>query len=317
MGDMKRILAVAVGPHRDLVISAKGDLSTVRPYIAGLVNGLIDYKRELGTDYVIDYREREPHQLEDEEHAETAFRVLAETPHQLVFAMSTTALQAAKGVTNDTVPIVFPSVSDHKADGLLRRGNATGVSARRSQTAGECFARFLASVPTLKEVRVLTKPGYYPAERALKLVKTVAKKHKITIKEIAVTSRGDIEKKLSAMAKRDLKKPAEAGLLVLPVDLCLGAAPLIIELAQGRKNIPVFFPVTDWVRATAPSAFGGYGVPQHRCGKLAAEHVDQILWGSAKAGTLKVTEAADDAFDWALSSTVARALNINIPRVVG
>jgi ABC-type uncharacterized transport system substrate-binding protein len=151
----------------------------------------------------------------------------------------------------------------------------------------------------------------------LKLVKAAAKKRKITIKEIPVTSRAEIEKKLSAMAKRDLKKPAEAGLLVLPVDLCLGAAPLIIELAQGRKNIPVFFPVTDWVRTTAPSAFGGYGVPQHRCGKLAAEHVDQILWGSAKAGTLKVTEAANDAFDWALSSDVARALNITIPRVVG
>ena len=317
MGEMKRILAVAVGPHRDLVIDAQAGLSGVRAYIAGLVSGLSDYKRQLGADYVIDYREREADHLEDEKHAQGAFGVSSQNPHHLVFAMSTTALQAAKGVTNDRVPIVFPSVSDHRADGLAKRGNATGVSARRSQMAGECFERFLASVPTLKEVRVLTKPGYYPAERALKLVKAAAKKRKITIKEIPVTSRAEIEKKLSAMAKRDLKKPAEAGLLVLPVDLCLGAAPLIIELAQGRKNIPVFFPVTDWVRTTAPSAFGGYGVPQHRCGKLAAEHVDQILWGSAKAGTLKVTEAANDAFDWALSSDVARALNITIPRVVG
>jgi len=316
MSEMKRILAVAVGPHRDLVIGGKDDLSTVRPYIAGLVKGLSGCKRELGTDYVIDYREREPHQLEDGEDAKRAFKVLAETPHQLVFAMSTTALQAAKGVTNDKVPIVFPSVSDHKADGLMRRGNATGVSARRSQTAGDCFERFVASVPTLKEVRVLYKPKYYPAERALKLVKAAAKKRKITIKEVPVTSRADIEKKISAMAKRDLKKPAEAGILVLPVDLCLSAAPTIIELAQGGKNIPVFFPVTDWVKAKGPSAFGGYGVPQHRCGELAAEQVDQILWGSAKAGTLKVTDAADDAFVWALSSEAARALNINIPRVI-
>ncbi len=79
----------------------------------------------------------------------------------------------------------------------------------------------------------------------------------------------------------------------------------------------MFFPVTDWVREKGPSAFGGYGVPQHHCGKLAAEHVDQILWGSAKAGTLQVTQAPDNAFDWALSKEVARALNINIPRVVG
>jgi ABC-type uncharacterized transport system substrate-binding protein len=316
MGEMKRILAVAVGPHRDLVIGAKGDLGGVRAYIAGLVNGLAGCKRELGTDYVIDYREREPHQLEDDEDAGRAFKLTPAMPHDLVFAMSTTALQSAKSVTNDKIPIVFPSVSDHKADGLLHKGNATGVSARRSQTAGECLERFLASVRTLKEVRVLHKPGYRPGERALKLVQAVGKKKKVVIKPVPVKTRGDIEKKLSAMAKRNLKKPAEVGILVLPIDLCLGAAALIIEVAQGRKNIPVFFPITDWVKPKLPSAFGGYGVPQLRCGELAAEHVDQILWGNAKAASRKVTDAADDAFVWALSSEAARALNIEIPRVI-
>jgi ABC-type uncharacterized transport system substrate-binding protein len=316
MSGMKRILAVAVGPQRDVLIRAKDGLSDVRPYIAGLVEGLANLKRELGTDYVIDYREREPDQLEDSEDAASAFKPTAESQHDLIFPMSTTALRAAKGITDDSIPIVFPSVSDHKADGIARRGNATGISARRSQTAGECFERFLASVSTLKEVCVLYKPGYDPAERALKLVKAAARTRKVIVKPVPVTSRREIEKKVSALPKRNLKKPAETGVLVLPVDLCLSAAPLIIELAQGRKNIPVFFPITDWVRPEHPSAFGGYGVPQHLCGELAAEHVDQILWRGVKAASLKVVEAADEAFVWAVSSDAARALNIKTPCVV-
>jgi ABC-type uncharacterized transport system substrate-binding protein len=228
--------------------------------------------------------------------------------------MSTTALRAAKYA--GSLPIVFPSVSDLKADGIAKRGDATGFSARRSQTADECFLRFLATVPTLEEVRVLYKPGYSPGERALKLVKAAAKKRKVVIKPTPVTTRKEIEKQIGAMPKRNLNKPADVGVLVLPVDLCLGAAPLIIELAQGRKNLPTFFPITDWVKPSLPSALGGYGVPQRRCGELAAEHVDQILWGNAKARSLAVTEAADDAFDWAVSRAAAAALKIKIPRLV-
>jgi ABC-type uncharacterized transport system substrate-binding protein len=315
MSEMKRILAVAVGPQRDVMIRAKGGLGAVRPYIAGLIDGLAGRKRALGRDYEIDYREREHHHLEDSHDGTAAFAAKPEAQFDLIFPMSTTALRAAKYVPG-SIPIVFPSVSDHKADGIARRGNATGVSARRSHTAGECFIRFLASVPTLKEVRVLHKPGYSPGERAMKLVKAAAKKRNVTIEPVPVTSRGDIEKRISAMPKRNLKKPAEVGVLVLPVDICLGAAPLIIELVQTRKNLPTFFPLTDWVKPDLPSAFGGYGVPQPRCGELAAEHVDKILWGNAKAASLAVTDAAADEFDWAVSRAAARALNIKFPRVV-
>jgi ABC-type uncharacterized transport system substrate-binding protein len=306
---------VAVGPQKDLLIRSNDGLSEVRPYIAGLIDGLAARKRYLGTDYEIDYREREPHHLEDKKVKATAFTARSESGHDLIFPMSTTALLAATDVPGST-PIVFPSVSDHKADGMTSRRNATGVSARRSQTAGECFIRFMATVPTLKEVRVLYRPRYKPAERALKLVKAEAKKRKVNVKPTPVASRSDVEERIAAMPKRNPQKPAEIGVLVLPVDICLGAAPRIIELAQGGKNLPTFFPITDCVKSSLPSALGGYGVPQHRCGELAAEHVDRILWGDTKAKTLAVTAAPDDAFDWAISRAAAHALNIPLPRSI-
>lgn len=315
MSKAKKILAVAVGPQRDLIIRSSNRLGNVRPYIAGLIDGLAGLKRRLGTDYEIHYREREQHQLADGKDTSAAFRAKSGMKHDLVFPMSTTALHAARRLVG-SLPIVFPSVSDHKADGIAHKQNATGISARRSQTAGECLEHFLATVPTLKEVRVLYKPGYTPAERAMKKVKEAAKGRSIVIKPVPVRSRKDIQKKLSAMRKRNLKQPADVGLLVLPVDFCLGAAPLIVRLAQDRKNIPVFFPITDCVKAKGSSALGGYGVPQHRCGELSAKHVDRILWRNAKATKLAVESAPDDAFEWAVSQEAARALNIKLPRMM-
>jgi ABC-type uncharacterized transport system substrate-binding protein len=315
MKKMMRILAVAVGPQKDQVIRANGRMVGVRPYVHGLIAGLTDRKHQIGTDFEIDYRERVPEDLVKGPAAASAFKAEPGTQYDLIFAMSTTVLRAAKAV-NNSIPIVFPSVSDLKADKISRGGNTTGVSARRSHTAGHCLEYFLATVPTLKEVRVLHKPGYSPGERALKLVKAAAKKRNVKITTIPVQSHREIKSKLSAMPKRDLKKPADVGILVLPIDLCLSAAAMIVDLAQGRKKLPTFFPVTDFVKAKLPSALGGYGVPQRKCGELAAEYVDRILWKNAKAASLKIKEADDDSFEWTVSDSAAKALNIKVPRLI-
>lgn len=315
MNGKKRILAVAVGPQRDASISAAAAAAAanVRPYVDGLVAGLARCGHQAGTDYEIDYKERSQIELASDK-ALHVFAPQDREPYDVIFAMSTNVVRAAKD-TGGATPIVGV-VSDSKAEGFSRAKNITGISARRSQTAGECFERFLATVPTLKRVRVLHKPGYGPSDRGLKLVKAAAKKRGVTVQVLSIKTREDIEKKLKAMAARDVKKPAEVGVLVLPVDVCLGAAQLIIDLAQGQKNVPVFFPVTDFVKPNSHGAFGGYGVPQRTCGMLMADYVDRILWRSAEPASLKIADAAASDFEWAVSSEAAKALNIGLPRVI-
>ena len=87
MSGMKRILAVAVGPQRDLIIRANSGLGEVRPYITGLIDGLAGRKRMLGTDYEIDYREREQQHLEDGKRGPAAFAEKSEAKHDLIFPM--------------------------------------------------------------------------------------------------------------------------------------------------------------------------------------------------------------------------------------
>jgi ABC-type uncharacterized transport system substrate-binding protein len=205
-----------------------------------------------------------------------------------------------------------------KMDQVIRaNGRLKGVRPYvRGLIAGECFVRFLATVPTLTEVRVLHKQGYPPSDRALKLVKEAARKAGVKVTPVDVQSHQNLRSKLAAMPRRDVKKPPSVGILVLPVDVCLGAAPMIVQIAQGRKKLPTFFPITDFVHRRHPSALGGYGVSQHMCGEIAARYVDKILWGKTRAGTLAVIEAGEDAFEWVVSADAARALNIKLARMV-
>ncbi len=311
MNTTKRILAIAVGPQQDNLIGVNGAPNTVRPYIHGLIEGLGARGRQLGTDYEIDYKERS--QIDLATKGSELF-VGGDEPHDIIFAMSTNVVRAARN-SDATKPIVGV-VSAPRDENFSRARNFTGISARRSQTAGECFEYFLATVPTLKRVRVLHKPGYGPSDRSLKLVRATAKKRGVTVQALAINNRGDIEKKLKAMPKRDLNKTADVGVQVLPVDVLLGASQLIIDLAQREKNLPTFHPITDFVTSDPSSALGGYGVPQHTCGMLMADYVDQILWHSAEPRSLKFTDAGADDFKWVISRAAAEVLNIRLPEVI-
>jgi ABC-type uncharacterized transport system substrate-binding protein len=311
---MTTILAMAVGPTRDVDIRDSSKLDNVRPYIDGLVTGLGNFNRRLGSDFDIDYREREPKDLAPGANAIAAFKPKNGGSYDLIFAMSTTVVRGAQSVPSYR-PIVYPSISDRKNDGLTSK-NSTGVSARRSQTAGACFEHFLATVLTLKRVRVLHRPGYPPSERALKLVQEAADKRGVAVTGINVQSEAQIEAKLNGLPKRDPTKPPDSGVLPLPIDICFSAASTIIDVAQGQKNLPVFFPTTDWVKAKLPSALGGYGVSQRKCGELTADFVNQILWNKKKPDDLRVKDVTSADFEWAISRAAAQALNIPLVTII-
>jgi ABC-type uncharacterized transport system substrate-binding protein len=302
---METILAMAVGPQKDLMIDSTAKLHGVRPYVAGLVRAL---RRQLGSDYKIDYRERELHQLVPGSSAAEAFKSVEHC--RVIFAMSSRVVLAAESLS-PSPPIVWPSVSDWMLD-KIGKHNATGVSARRTQSAGDCLLRFLATVATLETVHVLDNPGYPPSDRALDLVKQVAKAKNIRINVLSVKSAEEIKKQLGTLPTRHTKDAAFEGVLPLPVDVCFGTAQMIIHEAQETKKIPVFLPATDLVRRELPSALGGFGVSQHRCGELVADFVENIVFGKGKPAALPVKQAAAADFEWIVSTAAANDLNIPI-----
>jgi len=315
---MQRILAVAMGAgpraggsgiFRDLQKGQSKQVE-VRPYVAGLIQGLKRLGLEDGRDYEIKYATCEPKTLRA-----MVKEALAEEGADAIFAMSTSAVKAAMAITKE-IPIVFPSVSEPEQDKVVKScaapgTNVTGVRAMRSQTAGECLELFKATVPSLKKVFGLHKKDYPPAKEALKRLKPSIRKARVSFKPIVVASHRDIEAKLLEIAKKEA--PGQAGVLVLPDDLVLSASRLIARLGQ-EKRLPTFFPTTDWVNSDSPSALGGYGVPQFACGEAAAAYIYKIFSKGVKANVLPVKRIG--GFEWAVNTQVARAIGVDIPKNV-
>jgi putative ABC transport system substrate-binding protein len=315
--DMQRILAIAVGSSSDkspAVVRGviKGErVKELRPYIAGLIKGLERLRHRGGESFEIDYVTGEPQGLK-----KLVKAAIDETKPDAIFAMSTSALNAAMSVTKD-IPIVFPSISDPIEDGVVKScaapgTNATGIRAMRRQTADECLELFKATVPSLRKVHALHKPNYGPATRAMTNLKRAAKRAGVTFIPVLVRSHKEIAAKLSAISQTGPAGKPEVGVLVLPDDLVLSAWRGIAELAE-EKRLPTFFPVTDWVRAATPSALAGFGVPQAACGEQAALHMHKVLKG-VPAKDLPVKRAG--GFEWAVNKAVAQSIGFTIPASV-
>jgi ABC-type uncharacterized transport system substrate-binding protein len=306
-----RILAVAAVEtgktiERHIKASTDVDPTFVRPYINGLIEGLLPLK--LGQDYDIWYR----HILHSAKSGSFAPGHDA-VPNDLIFAMSTQVVQLAvqftKTQTSPKTPIVFPNVSHPDTYiGNPLPSNVAGVNAQRSQTAGTCFADFLQTVPTLQTgtVAYLRCKKYPPSDDAEGMILSAAQQFpNVTLKAMDVTDQQDLKNQLSNL-------PACDGLQVLPIDFCFGAAGDIIDTVQGNKNLPTFFPIPDWVQPKQPQkpALGAYGVSQYNCGYLAANIVTQIAWAGVSPSAIGAQLAPPASFDWLVSQSAANTLNI-------
>jgi ABC-type uncharacterized transport system substrate-binding protein len=305
---MKRILAVAIGPNTDTLITSSNP-SNVRPYVTGLIGGLT---KQIGTDYDIWYRERPRGNISG------AFGPGTDNkPNNLIFPMSTFVLHEAASA-NTSIPIVSPTGSDPVADAVPLGTNVAVINAQRSQKADLCFDYFKQSVPNLSTVYFLHAKGYGPSERARSLVEPEATRKHVTLHRLEVTE-ATLATQLGGLPSGSVSNPT-VGVLVLPIDFCIGEAPTqapaIIQAAQG-KNLPTFFPIPDWVtRTMPPMAFGAYGVSQSNCGSLAANLVEQILWHGASPATFGIQFAPANVFEWVVNQTVANRLNIPLVRVI-
>jgi hypothetical protein len=214
--------------------------------------------------------------------------------------MSTTVAQAAATFTanvNPNLPVVA-IVSTHTG----YPNNFCGVSARRHQIGRQYYEKFLAAVPSLNTVYVLSKPGYAPSDLSLQNIRNGAQPVQIVEVPVAAPySATEIQNAINGIV-------GPGGLLILPVDSFFGAADAIIGWAHA-KGLPDFWSVTDWVRHDLPSALGGYGVSQQRCGQLMGDKVHSI-WSTANIPNPPFTEVTSAPnFDWAASDAAAASLN--------
>lgn len=309
----KRIVAVAMGAQAgNYQIDKTTDLKDagnkkVRRYVHGLVTGLNRRGYRLGPDYIIDFYLTNELGLS----SATTFRDRNGENPDVIFCMSTRVVRAAGAISlGTTVPIVG-IVSDPQAE-AFNQDPYCGVSARRTQTAGDGFNNFRRAVTSLTRIYILGDSTNTVSQTARGEVTKAA--GAFPIPDIDVTNLANLGSILTNQLplRSDLTQPCTDGLLVLPLDTFLGRAPRIIEIVQDTKHLAAFFPVPDFVRGNDKSAIGAYGVPQKRCGVLMAEKVHYIFStnGQIPQGAARWLFAED--YDFELSTSAAAAAKYNI-----
>jgi putative tryptophan/tyrosine transport system substrate-binding protein len=258
-----------------------------------------------GRNLVIEYRDA---MGKTERFPALAAELVALKVDVIVTAGGTLAAQAAKQATT-TIPIVFASVGDPVAEGLVTSlarpgGNLTGLSAVFPELVGKWLEVLRQAVPGVSRVALLLKPDSLP-DRAktdrLKAADVAARAMGMRLQVVEARGPEDFDRAFSDMTRAR----AEA--------LTVWATPVFNlerrRLAQlaAKNRLPAMYSFRTYVDA---GGLMSYGPDRPEMFRRAATYVDKILKG-AKPGDLPVEQPTK--FELVINLKAANAIGLTIP----
>jgi putative ABC transport system substrate-binding protein len=205
-----------------------------------------------------------------------------------------------------TIPIVFTSVSDPVASGIVERldrptGNVTGFAVLEASMSGKWLELLSEFAPGLKRAAIMFNPDTALVSTFMPSFETAARSLKVT--PIIAPVHGDVE---IETAIATLGCDPGAGLVVMP-DTFTTAHRAVIISAAARNNVPAVYSQSYFVRDGGLLSYGPEGVDFFR---RAATYVDRILRG-AKPGDLPVQFPVK--YEMVLNLKTAKTLGLAIP----
>lgn len=226
----------------------------------------------------------------------------------VIVASSTAAALAAKQVTS-VVPIVFATVPDPVATGLvisLARpgGNITGLSNLNSDLVGKCLEYLTQAVPGGRRVAVLWQPGAFgehTEKEMLKAAEVAAGTLGVQLQFVEARAPADIDKAFSEITGAH----ADA-VIVLVSGMLLGERSRLVNLAASNR-LPVLYTFRELVDA---GGLMSYGTSLADLFRRAASYVDRILKGT-KPADLPVEQPT--RLELVINLKTAQTLGLTVP----
>jgi putative ABC transport system substrate-binding protein len=222
----------------------------------------------------------------------------------IILTTSTLATAALQRETR-TIPIVFASMVDPVASGIVARldrpsGNITGFGGMEPSLGGKWLELLSEIAPGLKRAAIMFNPDTLTASPYMPSFETAARSLKVVPITAPVHSDAEIDAAIIALGR----EPG-GGLAVMP-DFFTTTHRASIIFAAARNNVPAVY----WQSVFAGD--GGllsYGVDQVDIFRRAATYVDRILRG-AKPGDLPVQ--LPTRFEMVVNRKTATALGLAI-----
>jgi putative ABC transport system substrate-binding protein len=205
-----------------------------------------------------------------------------------------------------TIPVVFASVADPVAGGIVARldrpsGNITGFATNEASMGGKWLELLWEIAPGLKRAAIMFNPDTAPVSSFVPSLETAAAAFKVATTFAPVHSDGEIETAITALGR----EPG-GGLVVIP-DIFTNAHRAPILSAAARNNVPAVYFGSEFVR---DGGLLSYGVDRVDLFRRAASYVDRILRGE-KPGDLPVQ--LPTKFEMVVNRKTATALGLAIP----
>lgn len=221
----------------------------------------------------------------------------------LIFANSTPSATAALNATKD-IPIVFTSVTDPVAAGLVQDteapgGNVTGTIDLHPDAISNTV-KFMASEFEGKNVGVIYNAGEQNSVAQAEQVEAILTENGLTMVPVTVSTSSEVKQATeSLIGKVDM-------LYVFTDNTVVSALESVIQVAND-EDIPLFVGEKDSV---ARGGFAAYGFDYKDIGKEAGKMAAQILKGEAEAGSLPVLPPQD--LKLVINETAAAEMGIEI-----
>jgi putative ABC transport system substrate-binding protein len=227
----------------------------------------------------------------------------------IILAGGTTVTAALQRETR-TIPIVFASVRDPVATGIVARldrpgGNITGFAAYEPTLGGK-WLELLSEIapPGLKRAAIMFNPDFPGPSVYMPSLETAARS--LNVVPIAAPVHSDVEIETAIIA---LGREPRCG-LVVDSDAFMVAHRAAIISAAARNNVPAVYTASEFVRN---GGLLSYGVEFVDTLRRAATYVDRILRG-AKPGDLPVQFPTK--FEMVVNLKTAKALGLTVPQSI-
>jgi putative ABC transport system substrate-binding protein len=223
-----------------------------------------------------------------------------------IIVTSGTALTAAVQRETRTIPIVFASVGDPVANGIVARldrpsGNITGFGFNEPSLGGKWLELLSEIAPGLKRAAILFNPDTAPASSFMPSFERAAQALKVVPIIAPIYSYAEIETTITTLGRGP-----GGGLVSLSGGFLFAHRAPIIS-AAARNNVPAVYSTSPFAREGGLLSYGADGVDIIR---RAASYVDRILRG-AKPAELPVQ--LPTKYEMVVNLKTAKALGLTIP----
>lgn len=255
-----------------------------------------------GRDFIVEKRSAEGHY----ERLPALARELVAQGVDLLISTASNATRAAQGATR-TIPIVFVSVSDPVATGIVASlarpgGNATGIANFTGALIAKHVELLKSALPRLDRLAVLVNPVNPSNPRILEQARTAAVRAPLQLLPLEASTDEELESAFAGAVR------AHADAIAVASDPYLyRRAARIGELALQHR-LPSVFALRQHVEA---GGLLSYGDDVFKIYRRAAVFVDKIFKG-ANPGELPIEQPVD--FELAVNLKTAAALSLTIPQ---